>query len=99
MLHSLVSELVDNVLQMQEDISVDHMAKTVTIDPFPHINKLLSMSIHPCKHANTMKIFGDQQVLNGKEFPVQHYLILFLKFISGVVPTIEYDYSMEYAMS
>jgi ubiquitin-like-conjugating enzyme ATG3 len=86
-------------LQMQQDISADHMAKTVTIDPFPHINKLLAMSIHPCKHANTMKIFGDQQVLNGKEFPVQHYLILFLKFISGVVPTIEYDYSMEYAMS
>jgi ubiquitin-like-conjugating enzyme ATG3 len=86
-------------LQMQQDISADHMAKTVTIDSFPHTNKLIAMSIHPCKHAHTMKIFGDQQVQNGKGFPVAHYLILFLKFISGVVPTIEYDYSMEYAMS
>jgi ubiquitin-like-conjugating enzyme ATG3 len=84
---------------MEEDISADHMRETVTVDPFPHIDKLTTMSIHPCKHANTMKVFGDQQIANGKAFPVAHYLILFLKFISGVVPTIEYDYSMEYSMS
>lgn len=39
------------------------------------------------------------QVANGKEFPVNHYLLLFLKFLSGVVPTIEYDYSMAYDMA
>lgn len=84
---------------MEADISADHMRATVTVDPFPHIAKLTTMSIHPCQHAKTMKIFGDQQVANGKDFPVAHYHILFLKFISGVVPTIEYDYSMEYSMS
>ena len=83
---------------MQQDISADHMAKTVTVDPFPHTTKLMAMSIHPCKHASTMKVFGDQQIVNGKPFLVNHYLILFLKFISGVVPTIEYDYSMEWNM-
>lgn len=86
-------------MQVEADISADHMRETVTVDPFPHIDKLTTMSIHPCQHAKTMKIFGDQQVMNGKEFPVAHYHILFLKFISGVVPTIEYDYSMEYSMS
>jgi Autophagocytosis associated protein, active-site domain len=39
------------------------------------------------------------QVANGKPFPVNHYLLLFLKFIAGVVPTIEYDYTMGYDMS
>lgn len=84
---------------MEDDISADHMRETVTVDPFPHIEKLTTMSIHPCKHAHTMKVFGDQQVSNGKDFPVAHYHILFLKFISGVLPTIEYDYSMEYSMT
>lgn len=83
---------------MQEDVSAEHMAKTVTFDPFPHLNGLMALSIHPCKHAHTMKVFGDQQVANGKEFHVEHYLILFLKFISGVVPTIEYDCSMPFSM-
>lgn len=47
---------------MQADISADHMAKTVTVDPFPHVKALTAMSIHPCKHAATMKVFADQQV-------------------------------------
>lgn len=79
---------------MLEDMSAEHADKTVTVDPFPHMSSLKTASIHPCKHANVMKVLGDQQLENGKPFPVEHYLILFLKFIASVVPTIEYDYSM-----
>ena len=85
-------------VQMSQDVHPDYMEKTLTVDPFPHIEKLTTLSIHPCKHANTMKVFGDQQIESGKEFPVQHYLFLFLKFISGVVPTIVYDYSVDYVL-
>ena len=30
----------------------------------------------------------------GAPFPVHQYLLLFLKFIASVVPTIEYDYTL-----
>ncbi|KAG7670497.1 hypothetical protein KSW81_003060 [Nannochloris sp. 'desiccata'] len=32
------------------------------------------------------------------EFKIEHYMVLFLKFISSVVPTIEYDYTMPAGM-
>jgi ubiquitin-like-conjugating enzyme ATG3 len=32
------------------------------------------------------------------EFNIEHYMVLFLKFISSVVPTIEYDYTMPAGM-
>ena len=32
------------------------------------------------------------------EFKIEHYMVLFLKFISSVVPTIEYDYTMPVGM-
>jgi ubiquitin-like-conjugating enzyme ATG3 len=28
------------------------------------------------------------------EFQIEHYMILFLKFMSSVIPTIEYDFTM-----
>eukprot|EP01025_Chloroclados_australasicus_P064631 TRINITY_DN8658_c0_g1_i1.p1 TRINITY_DN8658_c0_g1~~TRINITY_DN8658_c0_g1_i1.p1 ORF type:complete len:262 (-),score=27.81 TRINITY_DN8658_c0_g1_i1:96-881(-) len=83
-----------SIKQMQEDVSADHMAETVTVDPFPHQKALKAMSIHPCQHAHTMQVLTH----SDREFPVQQYLFLFLKFIAGVVPTIEYDYSMEFGM-
>ncbi|KND01552.1 uncharacterized protein SPPG_03354 [Spizellomyces punctatus DAOM BR117] len=83
--------------QIFEDISQDHAQKTVTIEPHPH--ELVSMaSIHPCKHANVMKKIIDRLVDSGaeeggKELRVDQYLMLFLKFVASVLPTIEYDYT------
>ena len=50
-------------------------------------------SIHPCKHANVMKKIIDHLVENGKEgeLRVDQYLMLFLKFMSAVLPTMDYD--------
>lgn len=78
---------------MLEDVSAEHADKTITVDAFPHVATLKTASIHPCKHAHVMKILGDQIVANGSAFPVDHYLVLFLKFIASVIPTIEYDYT------
>ena len=77
-----------------EDISAEHARKTVTIDPHPHTGAP-SASIHPCKHAPTMKRLVDGVFAATGNVPkVEHYLLVFLKFIASVVPTIEYDYTL-----
>ena len=77
-----------------EDISAEHARKTVTIDPHPHTGAP-SASIHPCKHAPTMKRLVDGVfAATGSAPKVEHYLLVFLKFIASVVPTIEYDYTL-----
>ncbi|PVU87532.1 hypothetical protein BB559_005993 [Furculomyces boomerangus] len=76
-----------------DDISQEHARKTVTIEPHPHMNIQLA-SIHPCKHANVMKKIIERSVTGNREVRVDQYLIIFLKFISTVLPTIEYDYTM-----
>mmetsp|Transcript_9206 Transcript_9206/g.31813 ORF Transcript_9206/g.31813 Transcript_9206/m.31813 type:complete len:330 (+) Transcript_9206:961-1950(+) len=76
-----------------EDVSAEHAEKTVTIDTHPHL-PLSSASIHPCKHAHVMKKLLDSLSEGGKEPSVEHYLVIFLKFIASIVPTIDYDYTM-----
>lgn len=84
--------------QVFEDISADHAHKTVTFDEFPHLVGVQMAYIHPCKHASVMKkIIARQMEAGGSaaNITVEQYLILFIKFISAVIPTIEYDFTME----
>ncbi|KAI8925278.1 autophagocytosis associated protein [Entophlyctis helioformis] len=86
--------------QVFQDISQDHAQKTVTIEAHPHENVTLA-SIHPCKHANVMKRILDQMSESGdqtKELRVDQYLMLFLKFMSAVLPTLEYDCKLSVAL-
>ena len=78
--------------QIFTDISADHAKKTVTIDSHPHLC-VEQAYIHPCKHAPVMKKFMASASADGKELRVDQYMPLFLKFISSVIPTIEYDYT------
>lgn len=84
--------------EVMEDVISDYYTykdrKTVTIEQHPHRESAGSVvSIHPCQHAAVMKKLSS--VVSGdEEFNVEQYMILFLKFISSVVPTIEYDYTM-----
>lgn len=122
--------------QICEDLSTDHAYKTVTFESHPFLaTHNRQASIHPCKHAATMKRLCDMMAernQTGKEAkatanatatadsskaappasaslsasvssatpdsPIgltpRDYLFIFLKFISSVVPTIEYDYTM-----
>ena len=41
-----------------------------------------------------MKKLLDSLSEGGKEPSVEHYLVIFLKFIASIVPTIDYDYTM-----
>ncbi|KAI9027354.1 autophagocytosis protein [Phycomyces nitens] len=88
--------------QVFEDVTQDYVKKTVTIETHPHLNLSLA-SIHPCKHAEVMKKIiermgdGVNAGLAANEdtgIRVDQYLIIFLKFMSSVVPTIDYDHTI-----
>lgn len=83
--------------QIMEDISADHANKTVTVETHPFLGVPM-LSIHPCKHAHVMKRIIEQMAEReeGKGTPVdvKQYMFIFLKFISSVIPTIEYDFTL-----
>lgn len=117
--------------QMFQDISIEYRTKTATIEKLPFFkDSILSISIHPCKHAHVMKILLDkirtikkqrkrtESKINSNKrsddqepekeddwedlqddvddnLQIDQYLVVFLKFINSITPTIEHDYTME----
>lgn len=81
-----------SVEEMFEDVSQDNAKKTVTMEAHPHV-ALTMLAIHPCRHSDLMKKFIQIAEEGGNELSVYSYLIIFLKFVQSVVPTINYDYS------
>jgi len=80
--------------EMFEDIMDEYAKKTVTYETHPHLG-IKQLSIHPCKHADVMKHLLDVAIENGSKIEVHHALFVFLKFISSVVPTMEYDFTVD----
>lgn len=78
-----------------EDVSQDHARKTVTIEDHPHLPGKHA-SVHPCRHGAVMKKIIDVLMSRGVEPEVDKYLFIFLKFMASVIPTIEYDYTMDF---
>ena len=74
----------------------DYAQKTVTVDPHPHLGTPHA-SVHPCKHAVTMKRIVASLCRGGSEPRTSQYMFIFLKFIGAVVPTIEYDFTIDVA--
>jgi ubiquitin-like-conjugating enzyme ATG3 len=75
----------------------------VTVETHPFLG-IAHASIHPCKHAHVMKRIVDQMTsydgsgdgkpgLGAHQVDVKQYMFIFLKFISSVIPTIEYDFT------
>lgn len=84
--------------EMYEDISQDHAKKTVTMESHPHLPGAPMASVHPCRHAEVMKKIIQTVMEGGGELGVHNYLIIFLKFVQAVIPTIEYDYTRNFTM-
>lgn len=84
--------------QMFEDIMDDYAHKTVTIERHPCLGNSHA-SIHPCNHAKMMKKFIDILESNGAQAHVHQAMFVFLKFLSSVVPTIEYDFTMDLSLA
>lgn len=97
--------------EMMQDVYAANREKTVSVDPHPFL-KAACISIHPCRHAETMKrtlenlrerLDESQEDIAEADrvpflFPTYLALFVFLKFISSVVPTIEYDVSIDLDM-
>jgi ubiquitin-like-conjugating enzyme ATG3 len=80
--------------QVKEDVLSEYADKTVTFDPHP-LTGIPTVSIHPCKHSLVMKKVVQDWLDQGIEPRHDLALFVFLKFISGVVPTINYDFTMD----
>lgn len=82
-----------------EDVSQDHLNKTVTLEQHPHLPPPPRMSVHPCRHAEVMKKIMTMMEEDGRELEVHSYLLVFLKFVQVVIPTIEYDFTQQIAIT
>jgi len=85
--------------QMFEDFSADHANKTVTMESHPHLPGPPQASVHPCNHASVMKKILDTIGEGGNELGVHMYLLVFLKFVQSVIPTVEYDFTQNISLS
>ena len=81
------SELVPDA--MFEDIMQDYVNKTATLERHPYFPDTLTVSIHPCRHTQTMKTL----LAASKTPQVENYMMAFLKMMASMLPTLEYDYT------
>ncbi|XP_047554476.1 ubiquitin-like-conjugating enzyme ATG3 [Lutra lutra] len=77
------------VEHMYENISQDHVKKTVTNENHPHLPPPPLCSVYPCRHAQVMKKIIETVAKGGGELGVPMYLLIFLKFVQVVLPTIQ----------
>ena len=84
--------------EVKEDVLADYASKTVTMEIHPATGELTA-SIHPCKHAEMMKRVIDTWKSHNITPRPDLSLFVFLKFISGVVPTINYDFTFDLEMN
>ncbi|XP_050699923.1 ubiquitin-like-conjugating enzyme ATG3 [Eriocheir sinensis] len=87
-----------SVEEMYEDFSQDHANKTVTMETHSHLAGPPMASVHPCRHAETMKKICETVLEGGGELGVHLYLIVFLKFMQAIIPTIEYDFTYNFTL-
>jgi len=83
-----------------QDISQEHANKTVTFEAQPHLESMQMMSIHPCKHADVIKVIMNamESGESGESLQVHMYMVVFLKFIQAAIPTIEYDFTRQVSL-
>ena len=84
--------------EMFEDIVEDYAKKTVTYERHPYLG-VNQLGMHPCKHSHVMKHLIDVAKDNGVAIQPHQAMFIFLKFISSVVPTMEYDFTVDVELS
>ncbi|KAK6590187.1 autophagocytosis protein [Cryptosporidium xiaoi] len=73
--------------EMVQDIISEYATKTVTVDPHPS-NGIQCISIHPCNHSKILKRMS-------KYYPPHLSIVILLKFITTVIPSIEIDNTID----
>lgn len=85
--------------EMMNDVISDYAHRTVTVENHPHVSGPHA-SIHPCQHGAVMKTIVKNLSKDSTEGPsVEMYLFIFLKFVSSMIPTINYDFTMDVSAS
>ena len=80
--------------EMKEDVMPEYRNKTCTIETQP-CTGLRNISVHPCRHSLLLqKMIKDFQN-SGKKLEIEKSILLFLKFLQSVVPTVQYDLTMD----
>jgi ubiquitin-like-conjugating enzyme ATG3 len=77
-----------------EDIYSEYQNETVTEENCPFLECRM-LTIHPCKHSDVMKRFVEESKAKGKKIKPHQSLIIFLKFMSSVMPTVRYDQALD----
>lgn len=80
--------------QIFEDVMNEYQNETVTVLEHPFLG-IRQVSIHPCKHSEVMKNLIGKAEENGGRIEPHQALFVFLKFMSSVIPTIEYDFTAD----
>eukprot|EP00527_Entomoneis_sp_CCMP2396_P009902 CAMPEP_0198138466 /NCGR_PEP_ID=MMETSP1443-20131203/1881_1 /TAXON_ID=186043 /ORGANISM="Entomoneis sp., Strain CCMP2396" /LENGTH=339 /DNA_ID=CAMNT_0043800257 /DNA_START=269 /DNA_END=1285 /DNA_ORIENTATION=+ len=94
-----------SAVEMMQDVMTDYANKTVTIEYHPHVAGPHA-SIHPCQHGKVMKRIVQNLIKNNNNSTgqpeedsdpptVELYLFIFLKFVNSIIPTINYDFTMD----
>ena len=80
--------------EMKEDIMPEYRNKTCTIEP-QTFTGIRNISVHPCRHSLLLKKMIKDFQNSGKKLEVEQSILLFLKFLQSVVPTVQYDFTMD----
>jgi ubiquitin-like-conjugating enzyme ATG3 len=83
--------------EMTEDIMPEYRNKTVTIEPQTSTG-IRNISVHPCRHSLLLKKMIQNYEEAGKKLEVYMSIVLFLKFLQSVVPTVNYDFGLDIAL-
>ena len=80
--------------EMREDVMPEYRVKTYTIEPHT-CTGIRNISIHPCRHSLILKKMIQDFQNSGKKLEVYMSIFLLLKFLQSVVPTIQYDFTID----
>ena len=80
--------------EMKEDVMPEYRNKTVTIEP-QTCTGIKNISVHPCRHSLLLKKMIKDFQASGRKMEIHMTILLFLKFLQSVVPTVQYDYTMD----
>jgi ubiquitin-like-conjugating enzyme ATG3 len=80
--------------EMKEDVMPEYRNKTCTIEPQTCTGER-NISVHPCRHSLLLKKMIQDFQNSGKKLEVHMSILLFLKFLQSVVPTVQYDFTMD----
>ncbi len=80
--------------EMKEDVMPEYRNKTCTIEE-QTCTGIRNISVHPCRHSLLLKKMIKDFQNSGKKLEIEKSILLFLKFLQSVVPTVQYDLTMD----